>query len=74
MFNMNKLPSNLKLYKDSNYKEELNYIEDEVNLDKLNTKQEINIYWKWLFTDDDESLYQNKDIELIINSEVKQNI
>ena len=74
MFNLDKLPNNLKLYKDSNYKEELNYIEDEVNLDKLNTKQEINIYWKWLFTDDDESLYQNKDIELIISTIVSQNI
>ena len=74
MFNLDKLPSNLKLYKDSKYSEELNYIEDEVNLDKLNNKQEINIYWKWIFTEDDESSYQNKDIELNINTIVSQNI
>lgn len=74
MFDLDKLPSNLKLYKDSNYKEELTYIEDEVNLDKLNTKQDINIYWKWNFTDEDESIYQNKDIELNINTIVSQNI
>lgn len=74
MFNLNKLPKNLKLYKDSNYKEELSYIEKEVNLDKLNTKEEINIYWKWIFTYEDESSYQNKDIELIINTIVSQNI
>ena len=74
MFDLDKLPSNLKLYKDSNYKEELTYIENEVNLDKLNTKQDINIYWKWIFTEDDESIYQNKDIELNINTIVYQNI
>lgn len=74
MFNLDKLPTNLKLYKDSKYSKELNYIEDEVNLDKLNNKQEINIYWKWLFTDDDESSYQNKNIELNINTIVSQNI
>ena len=74
MFNLDKLPSNLKLYKDSKFTKELTYIEDEINLEELNTKQEINIYWKWIFTDDDESSYQNKDIELIINSTVSQNI
>lgn len=74
MFNLDKLPSNLKLYKDSKYTKELTYIEDEINLDKLNGKKDINIYWKWNFTDDDESSYQNKDIELIINTIVSQNI
>ena len=74
MFDLDKLPSNLKIYKDSNYKEELTYIEDEIKLDKLNTKKEINIYWKWIFTNDDESQYQNKDIELNINTIVSQNI
>ena len=74
LFNLDKLPKNIKLYKDKDYTKELTFIEDEVNLDKLNELVNINIYWKWIFTDDDESAYQNKDIELNINTIVSQNI
>ncbi len=62
------LPSNLKLYTDSQMQEELSIndtITGVVTKDNFSEPILIDIYWQWLFTDDDETDdWSNKNLSL----------
>ena len=69
------LPSNIKFYSDSNFTQELsasnlssNYVTIDNNIDPI----ELLIYWQWVFTDDDESLWADKEITLDLVIEATQ--
>ena len=65
------LPDNLKLYTDAEMTNELTSINGIVNLEDINNVITKEIYWKWIFTDTDETAdWSNKDItlELVLNT------
>ncbi len=65
------LPDNLKLYTDAEMTNELTSIDGVVNLEDIDTAITKEIYWKWIFTDTDETAdWSNKDItlELVLNT------
>ena len=68
------LPSNLKLYTDSNYVEEFNNITSNVGLDNINEVLCTTIYWKWNYTLEDETVWMDKDISLILKVDLLENI
>lgn len=68
------LPSNLKLYTDSNYVEEFKNITSNVGLDNINEVLCTTIYWKWNYTLEDETVWMDKDISLILKVDLLENI
>ncbi len=70
--NSTNLPSNLKLYSDENYSNEIT--DTEIVL--INYKEKVNkkIYWKWIFTDNTENDYMNTEISLKLSVTAEQRI
>lgn len=68
------LPSNLKLYTDSNYVEEFKNITSNVGLDNINEVLCTTIYWKWNYTLEDETVWMDKDISLILKVDLLEDI
>ncbi len=67
-FDTSNIPTNLKLYSDSSYENEIVSINDSYLVGSNNTKTHT-IYWKWLYlTDDssneDDNLYMDQDIAI----------
>ena len=70
----NVIPSNLKLYTDENMTTELTSITGNVELADINTPIVKEIYWRWNFTEEDETEdWSNQDIvlELLLNTSQK---
>ncbi len=67
------LPSNFKIYSDADYKNEITSL-DGVVMQDSESAVNTNLYWKWVFTDDDESDWQNKEIKLYLVVDAKQKI
>ena len=72
------LPNNLKLYKDSAMQEELaltDNISGLVSKDNFGEPILIDIYWQWIFTDEDETdTWSNKNLSLGLVLDVFQAI
>jgi len=68
------LPSNLKLYTDSNLTEEFNNLTSSVGLDNINEVIATNIYWKWNYTLEDESQWMNKNISLKLKIDLSEDV
>ena len=67
-FDRTNLPTNLKLYSDSAYQNEITSINNTFNIGDSTTKT-ITVYWKWNYLTDDDSnandnLFMNEDISL----------
>lgn len=79
-FNLSQLPDNLHIYTDSNKTllfDSSNIVEDTILITDTNKKNNYNLYWEWEYKTDEtsnknDSLWQDKNIELIINIEAKQ--
>lgn len=67
------LPSNFKLYSDANYQNEITSLDGDIPLES-DSAFSTNLYWKWVFTDDDESEWQNKEIKLYLIANAEQKI
>lgn len=67
------IPDNLKFYSDSNMTKEFTDFSGNVSLDDIDTIVTKNIYWKWYFTDVDEtSDWANKNIVFSLQAEGRQ--
>ena len=64
------LPSNIKFYSDSAMQNEIN-LEEGINgvseLANNNQPVVITLYWQWVFTDDNENEWMDRDIVLYLN-------
>lgn len=63
------LPGNLKLYTDAACTTELT---DEMEFDE--SIATLTLYWKWLYTDDNENVWQEKDIKAVLLVQVYQRV
>ena len=66
------LPDNLLFYEDDQYSIPFTGFNGVVNLDNINTALFKTIYWKWVYTDDDESSWANQTIKLALTAEASQ--
>lgn len=67
------IPDNLKFYSDSNMTKEFTDFSGNISLDDIDTIVTKNIYWKWYFTDVDEtSDWANKNIVFSLQAEGRQ--
>lgn len=66
------LPDNLKFYEDDSYTTLFTGYSGVVTLDNINTALFKTIYWKWEYTDDDESSWANQNIKLALIAEANQ--
>ena len=68
------IPSNLKLYTDESLSTEFSSITNNI-LPSQNGIHTINIYWKWLYTTEDESdTWQNETMKVTLNIVAKQRL
>lgn len=65
------LPPNLEFYTDSSFTTKLTTISKEVPLANVGTSTE-NIYWRWNFTSNDDSAWQNQNVSVSFNIEGEQ--
>ena len=75
-FDRSNIPTNLKIYSDSSYTNEVSSINDSYNIGDSTTKT-ITVYWKWNYLTDDtsntnDSLYMNQNISLPTSVTVSQ--
>lgn len=69
------VPENLKFYSDSEMTVEFTGFYDNIPLEKINQVVSKNIYWKWEFTDTDETVtWANKNIVLGLKVTGEQDI
>ena len=68
------IPTNLKLYTDSNYSEEFKFLESSIGLNNINEAITTTIYWKWNFTLEDESNWMNKNINLNLKVDLSEDV
>lgn len=74
ILNVESVPSNLKFYTDKTYTTEYTNINAFIGLNDTKTKTH-NIYWKWDFTQDDEtSNWANKNIIVTVQVNASQRI
>lgn len=66
------IPENLKIYEDSDYQIPFSGYSGKVTLDNINKSLVKRIYWKWIYTDDDENSWANKQITLSLLTEARQ--
>lgn len=72
--NAEQVPTNLKFYTDDTYTTEYQNVSGFIGLDDIKTKDH-NIYWKWDFTEDDETTdWSNKNIVVNIKITASQRI
>jgi len=70
------VPNNIKFYSDDTFTNEIEFKE---GLVLKNSYKDEYIYWKWIYKDDPESnendnLFQNKNIDIDFNIDIEQNI
>ncbi len=63
--NRDSIPDNLKIYKDEEHRVEIN--ESIVEIINYKESKDVKLYWKWIFTDDNENDWMNKEIKININ-------
>ena len=68
------IPANLRLYEDSEYTKEFQEYTGNVTLNNISTTLLKRIYWKWDFTNDDETSWANQQITLTLKAEAQQNV
>lgn len=69
------LPSNIKLFKDAAMTVAADEITGSVPLEQMNSPVLIDVYWKWVYTTEDETqAWSNKDIQMDLTLEVSQKI
>ncbi|MBQ6476917.1 MAG: hypothetical protein IJI43_00550 [Bacilli bacterium] len=71
---MSLLPDNLKLYTDSNYSNEFDKLTSSVGLNDIDENIVISLYWKWNYTLDDESSWMDKEIKLILDVDLSEDM
>ncbi len=62
--NRDNIPDNLKIYKDAEHTLEINNIVEIINYKE---EKEVKLYWKWVFTNDNENNWMDKQISININ-------
>ncbi len=72
--NNSNLPPNLKLYTDSNYVFEFSSYSGNVTLNNISSTLVKRIYWKWNYTQQDESSWANQQISLSLKAEAEQTV
>ncbi len=63
--NRESTPDNLKIYKDAEHRVEIN--ESIVEIINYKEEKDVKLYWKWVFTEDDENNWMDKQISININ-------
>ena len=70
--NNTNIPSNLHLYEDSNYTIPFTGYSGTVTLNNISSTLLKRVYWKWEFTNTDESSWANEEIILTLKTEAQQ--
>ena len=69
------IPSNLKFYVDEARTIEMIDYQEKVSLEDIDKVISKNVYWKWVFTEDDETDdWSNKDITLVLKVTGQQDV
>ncbi len=68
------LPPNLKFYTDEDMKNEFNGYSGSVAVDNINNIVTKKLYWQWNYTEDDENDWMAKDLSLVLNTLVNQDV
>ncbi len=63
--NRESIPNNLKIYKDAEHGVEIN--DSIVEIINYKEQKEVKLYWKWIFTEDNENNWMDKAISININ-------
>ena len=68
------LPTNLKIYSDADMTEEFTGFSGDIKVASSSKTINKKIYWQWVFSDDDETAWADKKINLVLDANAKQKV
>lgn len=68
------LPTNLKIYSDADMTKEFMGFSGDIKVASSSKTINKKIYWQWAFSDDDETSWADKKINLVLDANAKQKV